>query len=91
MRILSPPSGGLKVLDTTNICSYNVVVKMGVGGKSAKTNWRLEDLAAAMDEYLHRADHDIDQRLATMSRVRRARRNLELRMWRTSPLFCKAR
>jgi TolA-binding protein len=102
--ILSPRSADLKILDNTNICSYNGLVKMGVGGVSAKTSVRLEDVAAAMDEYLRRADedlgerlpdledqlHDLEERLRRMSRVGRARRQLELRMWRTSPLFCKA-
>jgi hypothetical protein len=78
---------------------------MGVGGVSAKANLRLEDVAAAMDDYLRRADedleerlpdledqlHDLEERLLRMSRVGHARRQLELRMWRTSPLFCKAR
>ena len=81
------------------------VVKMGVGGVSAKTNWRPEDVATAMDKYLRQAgediaerlpdleDHlqDLEERLIRMSRVSRARRQLELRMWKTSPLFCKAR
>jgi hypothetical protein len=80
-------------------------MKMGVGGVSAKTSWRLEDVATAMDEYLRRAgediaerlpdleDHlqDLEERLIRMSRIGRARRQLELRMWKTSPLFCKAR
>jgi hypothetical protein len=78
---------------------------MGVGGVSAKTSVRLEDVAAAMDEYLRRADedleerlpdledqlYDLEKRLVRMSRVGRARRRLELLMWRTSPLFCKTR
>ncbi len=64
---------------------------MGVGGVSAKANLRLEDVAAAMDDYLRRADEDLEERLLRMSRVGHARRQLELRMWRTSPLFCKAR
>ncbi len=71
---------------------------MGVGGVSAKANLRLEDVAAAMDDYLRRADedleerlHDLEVRLLRMNRVGHARRQLELRMWRTSPLFCKAR
>ncbi len=66
-------------------------MKMGVGGVSAKTSWRLEDLATAIDEHLRRAEEDIDEQLARVSRLRRARRNLELRMFRTSPLFCKTR
>jgi hypothetical protein len=89
--ILSPRSADLKDLDTTNICSYNLLVKMGVGGMSAATNRRLEDVATAMDEYLRRAEEDIGERLSTLNRVRRARRQLELLMWRTSPVFCKAR
>ncbi len=64
---------------------------MGVGGVSAKTSWRLEYLATAIDEHLRRAEEDIDEQLARVSRLRRARRNLELRMFRTSPLFCKTR
>jgi hypothetical protein len=76
---------------------------MGVGGVAPKTSYRLEDVAAAMDDYLRRADedleerlpdledqlYDLEKRLLRMSRVGRARRQLELRMWRTSPLFCK--
>jgi hypothetical protein len=76
---------------------------MGVGGVSAKASYRLEDVAAAMDEYLRQADedleerlpdledqlYDLEKRLIRMSRVGRARRQLELRMWKTSPLFCK--
>ncbi len=66
-------------------------MKMGVGGASAKTSWRLEDLATAIDEHLQRFDREIDEDLARVSRLRRARRQLELRMWKTSPLFCKTR
>jgi hypothetical protein len=80
-------------------------MKMGVGGVSAKTDWRPEDVAIAMDRFLRRAEEDIAERLPDledhlqdleeqlirMSRVSRARRQLELRMWKTSPLFCKAR
>ena len=78
---------------------------MGVGGVSAKTSVRLEDLVTAIDEHLRRADEDIaerlpdledqledlESRLIRMSRIRRTRRQLELRMWKTSPLFCKSR
>lgn len=78
---------------------------MGVGGMSAKTTRRLEDVATAMDEYLRRAGEDIgarlpdledqlqdlEERLIRMSRVGRARRQLEFQMWQTSPLFRKAR
>jgi hypothetical protein len=66
-------------------------MKMGVGGNSTKTNWRLEDLVAALDEHIRRTNRRIDDELARISRLRRARRQLELRMWRTSPLFCKPR
>jgi TolA-binding protein len=80
-------------------------MKMGVGGVSAKAAYRLEDVTAAMDEYLRRADEDLEARLPEledqlrdlevrlirMTRVGRARRQLELRMWQTSPLFCKPR
>src|SRR5256885_2883427 len=103
--ILSPRSAELKTLDTTNICSYNGLVKMGVGGVSAKTSMRLEDLVTAIDEHLRRADEDVAERLPDledqledlqsrlirMSRIRRTRRQLELRMWKSSPLFCKSR
>ena len=64
---------------------------MGVGGVSAKTSLGLEDLVRAIDEHLQRFDREIDDDLARVSRLRRARRQLELRMWRTSPLFCKTR
>ena len=67
---------------------------MGEGGNSTKRKWRLDrpdELVAAMDEYIERTDRDIDQRRASRDRVLRARRHLELLMWRTSSLFCKAR
>jgi hypothetical protein len=64
---------------------------MGVGGVSAKTSLRLEDLVTAIDEHLQRFDQEIGEDLARLGRLRRARRQLELRMWRTSPLFCKTR
>jgi hypothetical protein len=66
-------------------------MKMGVGGVSAKSSVRLEDLVTAIDEHLQRFDRKIDEDLARVSRLRRARRQLELRMWKTSPLFCKTR
>jgi hypothetical protein len=66
-------------------------MKMGVGGVSAKTSIRLEDLVTAIDEHLRYFDREIDEDLARVSRLRRARRQLELRMWKTSPLFCKTR
>src|SRR6202140_2123584 len=84
-------SADVKVLDTTNICSYNVFVTMGVGGGSTRRKWTPEALVAAMDEFIERADRDIESRRASRDRVLRARRNLELRMWRTLPLFCKPR
>ncbi len=65
------------------------IVKMGVGGVSPKTNWRLEDLVAAIDEHIRLTNQRIEDELARVSRLRRARRQLELRMWQTSPLFCK--
>ena len=78
---------------------------MGVGGISARADRRLEDVARAMDEYLRRTGEDIaerlpdledqlqdlEERLIRLSRVGRARRQLEFRMWQTSPLFRKAR
>ncbi len=64
---------------------------MGVGGVSARTSYRLEDLAVALDEHIRRTNQRIDDELARVSRLHRARRQLELRMWRTSPLFCKTR
>jgi hypothetical protein len=64
---------------------------MGVGGVSARTNYRPEDLAAGLDEHIRRTNQRIDDELARVKRLRRARRQLELRMWRTSPLFCKPR
>jgi hypothetical protein len=66
-------------------------MKMGAGGMSAETTWRLEDVATAIDEYLQRADREIDEDLARVNRLRRARRVLEHWMWKTSPLFCKTR
>ena len=67
---------------------------MGVGGNSTGRKWRLDrpdELIAAMDEYIERTDGEIEQKRASRNRILRARRNLELRMWRTSRLFCKAR
>jgi hypothetical protein len=58
---------------------------------SAETSVRLEDLAAALDEHIRRTNQRIDDELARVSRLRRARRQLELRLWQTSPLFCKPR
>jgi hypothetical protein len=89
--ILSPRSADLKILDTTNICSYNVLVKMGVGGVSAKTSYRLEDLVVALDFHIRRTNERIDDELARVGRLRRARRQLELQIWKTSPRFCKTR
>jgi len=66
-------------------------MKMGVGGVSARTSYRLEDLAVALDEHIRRTNERIDDEVARVSRLRRARRQLELRMWRTSPLFYKTR
>jgi hypothetical protein len=66
-------------------------MKMGVGGVSAKTGLRLEDLVTTIDEHLERLHREIDEDLARVARLRRARRQLELRLWKTSPLFCKAR
>ena len=66
-------------------------MKMGVGGVSANTSLRLEDLVTAIDEHLQRFDREINEDLARVSRLRRARRQLELQMWKTSPLFCKTR
>ena len=64
---------------------------MGVGGVSAKTSYRLEDLAVALDFHIRRTNERIDDELARVSRLRRARRELELQMWKTSPRFCKTR
>jgi len=64
---------------------------MGVGGRSTRLKWTPEALAAAMDDFIERADRDIEVRRASRDRVLRARRNLELRMWRTLPMFCKPR
>ena len=49
------------------------------------------DLVTAIDEHLQRFDRQIDEDLARVGRLRRARRQLELRLWTTSPLFCKTR
>ena len=67
------------------------MMMMGVGGMSAKTSYPLEDLARALDRHISLTNERIDDELARVGRLRRARRQLELRMWRTSPLFCKAR
>jgi hypothetical protein len=64
---------------------------MGVGGVSATTSYRLEDLIGALDFHIGRTNERIDDELARLSRLRRARRQLELQMWKTSPLFCKTR
>ena len=64
---------------------------MGVGGVSEKTSVRLEDLVIAIEEHIRLTDQRIEDELARAGRLRRARRQLELRMWRTSPLFCKPR
>jgi hypothetical protein len=66
-------------------------MKMGVGGVSAKASVRLEDLVTAIDEHIRRTNQRIDDEHARVTRLRRARRQLELSMWRTSPLFCKTR
>jgi hypothetical protein len=58
---------------------------------STRRKWTPESLVAAMDEFIERADRDIEERRASRDRVLRARRNLELRMWRTPPFFCKTR
>src|SRR3984893_18580693 len=91
-RILSSRlAAARQTLDTTNICSYNVLVKMGGGGVSADTSLRLGGLVTAIDEPLQRFDREINEDVARVSRLRRARRQLELQMWKTSPLFCKTR
>jgi hypothetical protein len=64
---------------------------MGVGGVSEKTSPRLEDLVIAIDEHIRLTDQRIEDELARAGRLRRARRQLEFRLWRTSPLFCKPR
>ncbi len=66
-------------------------IKMGVGGVSAKTSYRLEDLARGLDQHIRLTNERIEDELARVGRLRRARRQVELRMWRTSPLFCKPR
>jgi hypothetical protein len=58
---------------------------------SAETSVPLEDLVTAIDKHLERLDRQIDEDLARVSRLRHARRQLDLRMWKTSPLFCKTR
>jgi len=65
-------------------------MKMG-GGTAAETSVRLEDLVTAIDAHLQYFDRMIDEDLARVSRLRRARRQLELQIWKTSPLFCKTR
>jgi hypothetical protein len=66
-------------------------MKMGVGGVSAKTSLRLEDLVTAIDASLQYLDREIEDDVARVRRLRRARRQMELQMWKTSPLFCKTR
>jgi len=58
---------------------------MGVGGAATRQSWTPEELVAAMDDFIERANTAIDERRASRDRVLRARRNLELLMWRTSP------
>jgi len=67
------------------------MMMMGVGGMSAKTSYPLEDLAQGLDLHIRLTNERIDDELARIGRLRRARRQVELRMWRTSPLFCKPR
>jgi hypothetical protein len=64
---------------------------MGAGGTAAETSVRLEDLITAIDAHLQYFNRVIDEDLARVSRLRRARRQLELRMWETSPIFCRPR
>jgi len=69
------------------------VMKMGVGGVSAKVDRFLEQIVADLPDddvmgRLKRLQYIID-RLALDVSKDAAR--LELRMWRTSPLFCKTR
>jgi hypothetical protein len=52
---------------------------------------RPEDLVTAIDQHIRLTDLRIEDELARASRLRHARRQLELRMWRTSALFCKPR
>jgi hypothetical protein len=66
-------------------------MKMGAGGTAAETSVRLEDLITAIDAHLQYFNRVIDEDLARVSRLRRARRQLELRMWETSPMFCRPR
>ena len=91
--ILSPRSADLKLLDTTNICSYNVIVKMGVGGMSAATRALGQGLVARADEYIRQYEgqglgESVEREV---ERLRRARGQLELQLWQTSPLFCRGR
>lgn len=84
----------LKTLTLRTYVRIIFIVKMGVGGNSTRRKWRLDrpdELVAAMDEYIERTDREIEERRASRTRVLRARRHLELLMWRTSPLFCKTR
>jgi hypothetical protein len=83
--------GALEFLTIRTYVRIIVSVKMGVGGMSAKTSYRLEDLARALDLHIRLTNERIEDELARIGRLRRARRQVELRMWRTSPLFCKPR
>jgi hypothetical protein len=82
-----------KALDTTNICSYNVVVKMGVGGISpdeiAVARKFLAETYELVSQFEGQGLGAIVDREVTL--IRRGCRRLELRMWRTSTLFCKTR
>jgi hypothetical protein len=64
---------------------------MGVGGISAETRARGQKLLAHMTELIGQYEgrglgEAVDREVALL---RRGCGRLELRMWRTSPLFCK--
>jgi len=91
--ILSPRLADLKVLDTTNICSYNVFMKMGVGGVSAEKRVLGQRLLALAEEDIRQYQgqglgESVEREVELL---RRSCGRLELSMWRTSPLFCKTR
>jgi hypothetical protein len=68
-------------------------MKMGVGGASAEVDRLLEEIVSDLRQddvtgRLKRFQYVIDRLSFVLSRDEA---RLELRMWRTSPLFCKAR
>ena len=68
-------------------------MKMGVGGNSAETIALAQRLVAETDQLVRqyegqRLGETVDREVAL---IRRGCARLELKLWQTSPLFCKAR